>query len=1740
MLSKSFSIKSFVLHVVLMLTAWSQEGSASHIPNYPKLDECIALGNRRLRVAAVHDNQVVYLNATFGEYLSRFLVRHGCEGGSELVVQSHQVMFPIVEDTVANPQAPGVDFVFGDPGTVTVLQRFYPGKLQLLSTILRVENGAVTSQLGGVLVRRADAIKASRLNDWPDIADPTLPAANLSLCAIESDSFSGWQIQNLESVFQIGERLEHVFKVSWLKHESDVLESNDEVLDAVFDGLCDIGAVATGTLERLASSPSLYSGRTIPLNTWKVVGALTPSAAFPVATSTRLYPQWGLLALGHVPPKITSVVKMALEAMWDDEPAAVLGKNAGFTLPADYTEAAVVEFHLDVDGDGTCMPGWERDQQTGDNHVCIKCAAGHFATGSEPCEPCLPSYYQDEEGSTKCKKCPKGYSSFEDGATACVVNENISFLPIQACNNYKNNTLIIAVMADETQSNNAQDAMWRPAFDKAVNAFINRYNCYVEMIILPFEDLHHAVENKEIDFIFLDGGEYSQLRYRYQLQALAMVLRNYQGFSTAHEGGVIFRHASSVRTVNMSTIEDVARVGAETDLTVCLTHKDSFTGWAVQEYEFFKRGFDIHEVFKEIRISGNDEITVQMVMEGICDVGMVQTYAIERMDHLSYKPEDFAIINEQHYDHFALRISTPLYAQWPFAALNHVEDDIAQHVVLPLLNILEGDEAAVQAHIGGFVSAPSYENESIVNFHLNLMDPDTEVCFPGSMRAWESKLQPCQLCPAGFHSTDGHKCHPCGPDFYTDRPGMAECLWCGDGYISYDFGSTSCRKEEDVLTYQPIQACSLFHENTLVVGVLSEVSKEQTVQLWHATFEDALNDYFNRYQCWFRMEALNWHEVDRAVQNKEIDFLFADAGLYMQYHNAFNATALASVLRIFNGHMAPWYGGVMVRNASKHADIHTLQDLYNARDRNLVACPVDEGVIGGWNAQQYEFFKAKMDIKSVFAKVVFSHSHGESVEMMRRGECDVALVRTNTLEEYIAAEEFELSDVVVINRRYHENFIAVISTDLFPEWPFVALSHVPSELSSVAATPLLAMREYHKAAVQGSHAGFSSSLSYEPVAEVRYQLAMEPGGSCGAGAYRQMQERLQPCALCPAGKVNPNGIGDCLACPAGSISAREGGESCKVCPFGFFTQGSGSTECVERHDVMQLSYGVQIVVWVLAALAVGFCVLVCALVLKHRNTKLIKASSFKFNVILILASAVVCASTVLFSFLPGPDNVVCSLRWWLPCLSASTVFGTLFSKTFRLYKIFRIYEVRQKIPSSIKFKDTKVAAMVLAFQAATALVLMIFFLVDPPFYYLDRVTVEGQAFETYVDSCHVSESWLAFRVRKLPTVFNESQLIAWLLYNTVFVGLVAIMVDALLDTMQGTALMMVRTLALFLGALTTVFVLYVPKLLEIYRNSMNDSKYSSKDSARTKGNTTNEHDTVDVAANASAVHPSKPQSHPTSRVDGNNSDLIVPLATKQRVDKQHRSQMSAISGLSDDGQEGEDFQDFKFDVVPSSDIAGDEGLQVSSDEYRVHIDKGAMPVTARKRSSASEHSQTRDGPRLTGLPPSAIPAMREDHTGASFEEQSVQRTRSKSSTSLQIYSPGNTDAAAAKTTTQPDSSPKLGSVARLRSSRSLENVAKAAQAEAGATELAAVVSLHRSSSSENALAVTPPRKPRSPKHLREASSATASSMLQPTSTSSASNTTSVHTMEKRSSISLFKDKVPTAQLQPQVIELDVV
>ncbi len=205
-----------------------------------------------------------------------------------------------------------VDFVLTNPGHYVLLSE--RSNLQAaLATLLASENGQETAAFGGVVFTLADQKDVSSLAD----------ILGKTVAAVDQESMGGYQAQAYE-LLQVGVRVQQDNDVTFIGG------SHDMVVETVLNHRAQVGFVRSGVLEAMSRDGKLDLNRVRILNAQNL-------SAFPVKSSTALYPEWPFSYLGHVDKNLARQVVAALFLIAPNSyTARAIGIN-GFAVPADYS-----------------------------------------------------------------------------------------------------------------------------------------------------------------------------------------------------------------------------------------------------------------------------------------------------------------------------------------------------------------------------------------------------------------------------------------------------------------------------------------------------------------------------------------------------------------------------------------------------------------------------------------------------------------------------------------------------------------------------------------------------------------------------------------------------------------------------------------------------------------------------------------------------------------------------------------------------------------------------------------------------------------------------------------------------------------------------------------------------------------------------------------------------------------------------------------------------------------------------------------------------------------------------------------------------------------------------------------------------------------------------------------------------------------------------------------------------------
>jgi diguanylate cyclase (GGDEF)-like protein len=223
------------------------------------------------------------------------------------------------------------------------------------------------------------------------------------------------------------------------------------------------------------------------------------------------------------------------------------------------------------------------------------------------------------------------------------------------------------------------------------------------------------------------------------------------------------------------------------------------------------------------------------------------------------------------------------------------------------------------------------------------------------------------------------------------------------------------------------------------------------------------------------------------VREQKIDFLLTNTGQYVALDARYELRPLATLKNRYKQDVTHQFGAVIVARADRD-DLRSLQDL---RGKRFAA--VKQKAFGGFQMAWRELKDRGVDPFSDFEKLSFlGFPQDDIVLAVESGLVDAGTVRTDVLERMADKGQIRLEDFKILNPVSVNGFPFLLSTRLYPEWPFAALAHVPLEDRQRVKTALLAMPKDHSSSLASRHAGWSDDFDYRQVHEVFRELKAGP------------------------------------------------------------------------------------------------------------------------------------------------------------------------------------------------------------------------------------------------------------------------------------------------------------------------------------------------------------------------------------------------------------------------------------------------------------------------------------------------------------------------------------------------------------------------------------------------------------------------------------------------------------------------
>ncbi|MDY0320088.1 MAG: EAL domain-containing protein [Arcobacteraceae bacterium] len=280
--------------------------------------------------------------------------------------------------------------------------------------------------------------------------------------------------------------------------------------------------------------------------------------------------------------------------------------------------------------------------------------------------------------------------------------------------------------------------------------------------------------------------------------------------------------------------------------------------------------------------------------------------------------------------------------------------------------------------------------------------------------------------------------------------------------------------------------CSFLYANDSIkdykIGVLSFIDKEKTLQQYQATADFLTLSIPNTR---FSIVPMFHDELDEAIVNRRVDFVFTNSGDYVIHQKKGELFRITTVVKNEQDNYLSSFGGVIVA-LSTRADINTIKDLKNKK-----IGAAGKYSLGAYQAQAKEMLDNKVSFRE--SQFIFAGQPQERIlSLLFEEKVDVAFLRTGLLESLEKDNKLDITKIKVINQKSDYSYPFVLSTKLYPEWPFASLKHIDNLLIKQIATALMSIKHTDKAAVEGEYYGWSTPQDYDVVRDMLYALNLPP------------------------------------------------------------------------------------------------------------------------------------------------------------------------------------------------------------------------------------------------------------------------------------------------------------------------------------------------------------------------------------------------------------------------------------------------------------------------------------------------------------------------------------------------------------------------------------------------------------------------------------------------------------------------
>ena len=257
----------------------------------------------------------------------------------------------------------------------------------------------------------------------------------------------------------------------------------------------------------------------------------------------------------------------------------------------------------------------------------------------------------------------------------------------------------------------------------------------------------------------------------------------------------------------------------------------------------------------------------------------------------------------------------------------------------------------------------------------------------------------------------------------------------------------------------------------------------EKLQSYYDALANEINQHLPNYHL--SIKLMYQSDIIQAIDNHQVDILFTNPVLFKQLrHQYAMISPIATVKKRHQNQNLSSLGGVIFQRA----DSQPVQHLSELMGRSVAI--LSKSNAGGYALPLNELHKAGVNPEKLHW--IDLKTHDKVVEAVMSRTVDVGFVRTGVLEDWLANQRLALSDIRIINPQQLSAFPLLLSTELIPEWPVYALSHVPESAIKALTVALFAIDTSWPSAQKLNISGFTPPADYYALEAMLTRLRITP------------------------------------------------------------------------------------------------------------------------------------------------------------------------------------------------------------------------------------------------------------------------------------------------------------------------------------------------------------------------------------------------------------------------------------------------------------------------------------------------------------------------------------------------------------------------------------------------------------------------------------------------------------------------